>query len=61
MVSSRQEASASVFGAIAEATGTLTWNAKPHHVQVGLSAESFVTLESSREEDRERKGLPAFL
>jgi hypothetical protein len=43
-VSSCQEARASVFGAIVEATGTLTGDGKPLHVQNWLSAECFVTL-----------------
>jgi hypothetical protein len=43
-VPSRQEACASVFGSLAEATGTLTGDGKPLHVQIWLSAECFVTL-----------------
>jgi hypothetical protein len=43
-VPSRQEACASVFGSLAEATGTLTGDGKPLHVQIWLSAECFVNL-----------------
>ena len=39
-----QEDRASVFGAIAEATDTLTGDGKPLHVENGSSAECFVTL-----------------